>query len=390
MRANGVPESHITGDASDAEKFAMWCKTLETAIGSPLYHWSHMELKQYFGWDQPVTSSNAAMIYAHCNEQIGADDFNVHNLLKRSRVEWLATTDDPTDTLKHHTKIKYDNVPGLARVLPTFRPGLLLEPGGINISNMKSLKEALIKRIAFFHEMGGRASDHALVNTFWREAEESEVEAIFQKAIAGKPISQIEDEAYKTSLFITLAAEYTKYQWGMELHFAAIRNLNTKMFETAGADTGFDAVGSGINAEKLAEFLDGLHKKGILPKTIIFSLNPADNAIIGSVIGCFQGDEVRGKIQQGAAWWFNDTQRGMLEQIQSIADLSAVGNILGMLTDSRSFLSYARHEYYRRILCNWIGNLVENGEYPADMEFLGQLVEDICYNNVANYFNFAI
>ncbi|MDR2008124.1 MAG: glucuronate isomerase [Alphaproteobacteria bacterium] len=404
IRSNGTQEELITGNADDFTKFNEYAKVLPRLMGNPLYHWSHLELKRYFGINTPLNEKTAKEIFETANKKIQSPDMQVLNLIKKSNVKVICTTDDPADDLKWHKKIKEDGLCS-SQVLPALRPDKALNPNnggfaayietlskaaGMSISTMKDLKNALVKRIAFFHEMGGRASDHALVHTFWREESDMAIEAIFQKAMRGETLSATEDEAYKTSLFITLAAEYTKLNWGMELHFAAIRNLNTKMFDKMGADTGFDAVGSGINAEGLAAFLNGLAKKGTLPKTIIFSLNPTDNAVIGSVIGCFQDSGIHGKIQQGAAWWFNDTKRGMLEQLESIADLSVLGNILGMLTDSRSFLSYTRHEYFRRILCNYIGNMVENGEYPADMSYLGKIIEDICYNNVVNYFNFEV
>ncbi|MCL2567149.1 MAG: glucuronate isomerase [Alphaproteobacteria bacterium] len=403
IRSNGTPEELITGNADDFAKFNEYAKVLPKLIGNPLYHWSHLELKRCFSCDIPLSEKTAREVFDFTNKKLQSPEMSALGLIKSANVSVICTTDDPADSLEWHKKIK-ETGKCSAKVFPAMRPDKALnlqakgfaeyiktlgEAASMSISSMKDLNAALKKRIAFFHEMGGRASDHALVHTFWREVSEKEVEVIFQKALRGESISQMEDEAYKTSLFITLATEYTKYNWGMELHFAAIRNLNSSMFEKMGPDTGFDAVGRSMNAEGLANFLNGLHKLGILPKTIIFSLNPADNAIIGTVIGCFQSHDTKGRIQQGAAWWFNDTKTGMIEQIESIANLSVVGNILGMLTDSRSFLSYARHEYYRRILCNWIGTQVERGEYPNDIEYLGQLVEDICYNNVANYFNFA-
>lgn len=264
------------------------------------------------------------------------------------------------------------------------------QAAGVEIKTFADIRKAMDKRIAFFEEMGCRATDHALEYVFCREADEQTVDAIIAKALKGESISKEETEAYKTAVLTYLAGEYYKRGWVMQLHFATLRDLNSEMYRKLGPDTGFDSIAEGNCCKGLIAFLDHLNELHILPKTVLYSGTPNDNAMIGTIIGAFQGPEARGKIQQGAAWWFNDTKQGMIDQMTSIANLSVFGNILGMLTDSRSFLSYARHEYYRRILCNWIGNLVENGEYPNDEEALRQLVEDICYNNVANYFQFQM
>ena len=260
---------------------------------------------------------------------------------------------------------------------------------GIEIETMQDIRDALNKRMDFFASMGCKASDHALEYVFCNKAEEYQLEDIVGKMLHQKGrLSRDEMEKYKTALLLFLGEQYAKRGWAMQIHYSALRDNNTREYMVQGPDTGFDCIASYNCAEGIVAFLDALQSQGKLPKMILYSLNPNDNAMIGSIIGSFQGPEIPGKIQQGAAWWFNDTKRGMLEQIANVGDLSVLGNALGMLTDSRSFLSYTRHEYYRRILCNWIGNLVENGEYPADMEFLGQLVEDICYHNAARYFGF--
>lgn len=403
IRSNGTPENKITGNESDDyTKFLEYAKALPRAIGNPLYHWSHLELQRYFDVKTPLTERTAKDIFDHCNQRLQAEDMTVQGIIKKSNVAVICTTDDPADSLEWHAKIKADGL-CTAKVVPAMRPDKVLAPqkegfaqyiktlataADMNIDTVADVKEALKKRIAFFHDMGCRASDHALKYMFWREADEAMVEAIFQKALQGDTITDAEDEMYKTSIFQVLAAEYNRLGWGMQLHYATLRDNNTPMFKKMGPDTGFDSIAEGNCGQGLVAFLDGLQTKGILPKTIIYSGNPNDNALIGTIIGCYQDEGVRCKVQQGAAWWFNDTKHGMEAQLTSIADLSIVGNILGMLTDSRSFLSYARHEYYRRILCNWLGHLVENGEYPNDLDTLGGLVEDICYNNVAAYFNF--
>ena len=405
IRSNGTPENKIIGNESDDyTKFLEYAKALPRAIGNPLYHWSHLELQRYFGITTPLTERTAKEIFEACNARLQDDDMTVQGIIKKSNVAVICTTDDPADSLEWHAKIKKDGLCS-AKVVPAMRPDKVLAPqkdgfaeyittlgdaAGIMIQSVADVKEVLKKRIAFFHEMGCRASDHALKYMFWREADEATVETIFQKALRGEVVSDAEDEMYKTAIFEVLAAEYSRLGWGMQLHYATLRDNNTPLFKQMGPDTGFDSIAEGNCAQGLVAFLDGLQTKGILPKTVIYSGNPNDNALIGTIIGCYQDAGVRGKVQQGAAWWFNDTKHGMETQLTSIADLSIVGNILGMLTDSRSFLSYARHEYYRRILCNWLGKLVENGEYPNDIETLGSIVEDICYNNVAAYFNFEV
>ena len=264
----------------------------------------------------------------------------------------------------------------------------LAEVSDTDIKTMDDIRKALRKRIDFFESMGCKASDHALEYVFCNEAKEDQLDDIVSKVLGGKVPTTDEIEKYKTALLLFLGEEYSKRGWAMQIHYSAMRDNNTRMFKKMGPDTGFDSIGSYNCGEGIVALLDAMEKKGCLPKTILYSLNPSDNALIGTIIGSFQGPEVPGKIQQGAAWWFNDTKSGMEAQITNVANLSVLGNVVGMLTDSRSFLSYTRHEYYRRILCNWIGRLVENGEYPDDMDFLGKLVEDISYNNAARYFGF--
>lgn len=405
IRSNGTPEEKITGkESTDLEKFVEYVKALSRAIGNPLYHWSHLELQRYFGIMEPLSEKNAEEVFKKCNAKLKDADMGVQGLIKQSNVKVICTTDDPADDLKWHQKLKEKQTCS-AKVYPAMRPDKLLnidkagyteymarlgEAAGVEIKTLADIRTAMDKRIAFFEDMGCRATDHALEYVFCRPASEDEVNAIMAKALRGEAVTAEETEAYKTAVLTYLAGEYYKRGWVMQLHFATLRDLNTEMYKKLGPDTGFDSIAAGNCGKGLAAFLDHLHELGILPKTILYSGTPSDNAMIGTIIGCFQGPEARGKIQQGAAWWFNDTKQGMIDQMTSIANLSVFGNILGMLTDSRSFLSYARHEYYRRILCNWIGNLVENGEYPNDEDALRQLVEDICYNNVAAYFGFKM
>lgn len=405
IRSNGTPESKITGkDSTDREKFQEFAKALPKAIGNPLYHWTHLELQRFFDCDIPLNENTAEEIWQLCNEKLQQPEMSVQGLIKKANVKLICTTDDPADSLKWHKKIKEDGLCS-AKVIPAMRPDAIMrvnmpgygdyiqklsEVSGIQIKNMDDIRHALKLRMDFFETMGCKVTDHALEYVFYHPYTEEAVNKIITKALNNETISTVEEETYKTALLEFLASEYTKRDWAMQIHYSALRNNNTNMYKQLGPDTGFDCIASYNCGEGLVALLDALNTKNILPKTIIYSLNPADNALIGSIIGSFQGEGVHGKIQQGAAWWFNDTKQGMIAQLTSIANLSVLGNILGMLTDSRSFLSYPRHEYYRRILCNFIGNLVENGEYPADMEYLGKLVQNISYYNAKNYFNLDI
>lgn len=405
IRSNGTPESKITGkDSTDREKFQEFAKALPKAIGNPLYHWTHLELQRFFDCDIPLNENTAEEIWQLCNEKLQQPEMSVQGLIKKANVKLICTTDDPADSLKWHKKIKEDGLCS-AKVIPAMRPDAIMrvnmpgysdyvqklsEVSGIQIKNMDDIRHALKLRMDFFETMGCKVTDHALEYVFYRPYTEEAVNKIITRALNNETISTVEEETYKTALLEFLASEYTKRDWAMQIHYSALRNNNTNMYKQLGPDTGFDCIASYNCGEGLVALLDALNTKNILPKTIIYSLNPADNALIGSIIGSFQGEGVHGKIQQGAAWWFNDTKQGMIAQLTSIANLSVLGNILGMLTDSRSFLSYPRHEYYRRILCNFIGNLVENGEYPADMEYLGKLVQNISYYNAKNYFNLDI
>ena len=403
IRSNGIDEKYITGNEStDREKFQKFAEALPRAIGNPLYHWTHLELQRYFGVTKTLNGDTAEEIWNICNEKLQSPELSVQGIIKKSNVKVICTTDDPADDLRWHKKIREDGTCS-AKVLPAMRPDSALriekpewasymkrlaEVSDTDIKTMDDIRKALRKRIDFFESMGCKASDHALEYVFCNEAKEDQLDDIVSKVLGGKVPTTDEIEKYKTALLLFLGEEYSKRGWAMQIHYSAMRDNNTRMFKKMGPDTGFDSIGSYNCGEGIVALLDAMEKKGCLPKTILYSLNPSDNALIGTIIGSFQGPEVPGKIQQGAAWWFNDTKSGMEAQITNVANLSVLGNVVGMLTDSRSFLSYTRHEYYRRILCNWIGRLVENGEYPDDMDFLGKLVEDISYNNAARYFGF--
>ena len=400
MRANGIDEKYITGDASDLEKFKAWAKTLSHLIGNPLYHWSHLELQRYFNIYEPLTEGNAEDIFNRCNEVLKT--LTVRKILEDSKVNIVCTTDDPCDDLHYHQLIKEDKSLKTV-VVPCFRPdkanniekvdyldylARLEGVTGRKINTFKELCAAIDERIEFFASMGCRASDHALEYIMYNPASAEEIESIFAKRLGGEKVSREEELKFKTSFMSHLASVYHKLGWAMQLHYGCKRDNNTDMFNKLGPDTGYDTINNYAPSAEMADFLDSLNREGNLPKTIIYSLNPADNAAIVTTMNCFQGDGIRGKMQHGSAWWFNDHKIGMQEQMQTLANDGMLANFVGMLTDSRSFLSYTRHEYFRRILCDFIGTLVENGEYPADEKLLKEMVEDISYNNAVNYLGF--
>lgn len=402
MRSNGIDESFITGDASDWEKFEKWAQTLEKAIGNPLYHWSHLELQRYFGYMGHLCGETAKEVWELCNEKLQEDSMSVRNLIRKSHVTTICTTDDPIDTLKWHQEIAADDTFEVA-VLPAWRPDKAMniekpdfleyieklgKASGIHIQNFGTLMEALKNRMEYFDQQGCRVCDHALEYVMYAPAEEQEIEEIFAVRVAGAPVSREAELKYKTAFMIAVGREYHKLGWVMQLHYGCKRDNNVFRFNQLGADTGYDCINNYAPSSEMADFLNALNATDQLPKTILYSLNPNDNASIGTIIGCFQDPTAAGKIQHGSAWWFNDHKTGMTEQMISLANLGLLGNFIGMLTDSRSFLSYTRHEYFRRILCELLGGWVENGEYPDDMQVLGKMVEDISYNNAMGYFGF--
>ncbi|MBQ9959958.1 MAG: glucuronate isomerase [Oscillospiraceae bacterium] len=400
MRSNGVDEYYITGDAPAREKFQKFAEALPRAIGNPMYHWCHLELQRYFGYTGVLNGESAEEVWQLTEQKLQQQDMGVRGLIAMSGVAFIGTTDDPIDTLEWHEKLQAD--PTMKTVVaPSFRPdkalnlekegwlqyiGALSEAAGIAITDMPSLKEALRRRMAHFDAHGCRASDHGLDYMVWSPASEIELGSILKTALAGDKVSLADAEKVKTALLLFCAAEYHRMGWVMQLHYNCLRNPNTAMFQKIGPDTGFDSIGPNNGGKALASLLDRLYSQDTLPRTILYSLDAGDNAFLDVLIGAFQGSECAGKLQHGSAWWFNDNKQGMREQLISLANLSILGNFVGMLTDSRSFLSYTRHEYFRRILCDLLGEWAENGEYPADMDTLGSITEDICCRNALRYF----
>ncbi len=403
MRANGVDEYYITGDAPDREKFQKWAETLEMAIGNPLYHWSHLELQRYFGYNGHLNGQTAEEVWNLCNEKLQQDSMSARNLIQQSNVRLLCTTDDPADGLEWHKMIAKDQTFDV-KVLPAWRPDkamnlekpeyksyldTLSHVSGVKIVTFETLIQALKIRMDFFASMGCKISDHGLDYVMYAPASEEEIERIFAKRLADEALSKDEIIQFKTAFMLAMGKEYHAKNWVMQLHYGCKRDNNKRMYQKIGPDTGFDCISNYTPAESLADFLNALNETDELPKTILYSLNPADNAAIGTILGCFNDSSAIGKIQQGSAWWFNDHKYGMTEQMTSLANLGLLGNFIGMLTDSRSFLSYTRHEYFRRILCELIGGWVENGEYPADDAVLEKIIKGISYNNAVRYFDFG-
>lgn len=404
MRSNGVEECYITGDAPDREKFQKWAETLEKAIGNPLFHWSHLELQRYFGYTGVLNGDTAEEVWNLCNAKLQEPSMSARNLIIQSNVTLICTTDDPADDLKWH-KILAEDKSFPVQVLPAWRPDkamnlekpdygqyleTLAEAANMDIQSFEDLKAALKSRMAFFNEMGCRASDHGLEYVMYVPASDEEVEAVFQKRLNEETVTREEELKFKTAFMLFVAGEYAKMGWAMQLHYGCKRDNNTDMYEKLGPDTGYDCINNYAPSGQIADYLNALNAEGNLPKTVIYSLNPNDDEAIGTIIGCFQNSDAVGKIQQGSAWWFNDHKTGMTKQMTSLANLGLLGNFIGMLTDSRSFLSYPRHEYFRRILCELIGNWVENGEYPKDMKMLERIVKGISYNNAVRYFGFEL
>jgi glucuronate isomerase len=403
MRTLGVDERFITGNASDEEKFSKWAYTVPYTVRNPLYHWTHLELRRYFGIKSLLTPETASRIYSESSSLLQRDEYRTRNLLQRMNVEVVCTTDDPIDNLEHHRKLS-DNPEGLL-ILPTFRPDKayaienrktylsylqkLEEATGTHISHFSGLLSALSQRIDYFHTNGCRLSDHGLEQMYYpAKGTRLNIDTIFTKIINQEIISLEESHYFKYLTLLELSRMYHSKSWTQQFHLGALRNTNSRMMRTLGPDTGFDSIGDFSQGEALACFLNELDSTNQLAKTILYNLNPADNEVMATMIGNFNDGSVKGKIQFGSGWWFLDQKDGMEKQMNALSNLGLLSCFIGMLTDSRSFLSYPRHEYFRRILCNLIGRDVENGELPSDEKWLGQIVSDVCYYNAKNYFNF--
>ncbi len=399
MRANGVSENYITGDECDFEKFKKWAEVVEILIGNPLYHWTHFELKRYFGIDEILSSKTAKEIYDRVNEQL--ETLTARKLIEQSNVEVICTTDDPIDDLKYHELLEKDTTLNI-KVLPAFRPDKAININehtfngwihalenvvGYEIHSLKNLEKALRERIDFFHQHGARLSDHALDVVEFEEATMEEVSEIFSKAINNETLTPTEVRKYKGYMLIFLGKEYRKNDWVQQYHIGALRNVSKRMYEKLGPDTGFDCINDDKIAKPLSELLNALDETDDLPKTILYTLNPRDFEVAITLMQSFQGDGIPGKIQFGSAWWFLDTIDGMTKQLKALGNNGILARFVGMLTDSRSFLSYPRHEYFRRLLCNMIGEQVTLGYFPLDYELLGKMVKDISYRNAKKYFN---
>ena len=404
MRSNGTDESFVTGSEDPYARFLKLTEALELAIGNPMYHWCNLELRQFFGVVEPLTTESAPRIWEHCNKLLQTDpDMTARGLIRKSNVAFIGTTDDPIDDLTYHDLIAHDKTVTF-RVSPSFRPDKALnihKPGFTDyiqklaasvgketLSSAREVRDALITRIEYFYDHGCKASDHGFEDVVpFRPIPMEEADAIFQKAMAGQPVTKEETEGYQTVLLLAMGRTYHKLGMAMQIHYSCLRNTNARMFKALGADAGFDAIAQNICGVNIFRLLSALDETSQCPKTILYSLNPADNAQLGTLIGSFQDSSIPGKIQHGSAWWFNDTKTGMQEQMISLANLGILGNFVGMLTDSRSFLSYARHDYFRRIMCNLIGTWVENGEYPNNDAALKRIVEGISFYNAKRYFD---
>ncbi len=404
MRANGIEEAYITGDAPDREKFQKWAETMPKLIGNPLYHWSHMELRFYFGYEGNLNGGTAEEVWNLCNEKLRSPGLSVRNIIKKSNVRLICTTDDPIDSLEWHQKIKADKSFDV-QVLPAWRPDKAINiekpdfaayldklsaASGIQVADLATLKEAISRRMDYFAENGCSVSDHGVEYVMYAPADDAVIDGILKKKLAGGSVSPEEVRQYKTACMLFLARQYHARGWVMQIHYGCKRDNNAYMYKKIGPDTGYDCINNYAPSAELADFLNALSMKDEIPKMVIYSLNPNDDETIGTIIGCFQDGVVKNKIQQGSAWWFNDHYIGMNKQMKSLANLSCLGNFIGMLTDSRSFLSYTRHDYFRRIVCQMIGEWVENGEYPNDEKLLSEIVKGISFNNAVEYFGFKL
>ncbi len=405
IRACGFEEKYVTGGASDYERFKAWACTMPNIIGNPLYHWAHLELQRYFDVTTPLTEKTCDEIWEACNAKIATGNMRARDLINMSEVKVICTTDDPADSLVYHTQIATDSTFD-TKVLPAFRPDKAVnieKPGfkeyitetlsvasKIEIKSIDTLLEAMASRLDFFESLGCKTSDHGMDYVPYAPCTAKEADKIFKTALAGKKLTTEQADKYKTFMLQFFASEFTKRNWVMQIHYGVIRNQSDKNFALLGPDAGFDTIAGYDCVRNALQLLNSFEAAGNLPKMVFYSLNPTENAAIDAMCGCFQSNDkgIRSKIQHGSAWWFNDHLEGMRDQLKSFAATGVLANFVGMLTDSRSFLSYTRHEYFRRILCDYVGNLIENGEYPADMETAGKLIYDISFENANRFFGF--
>lgn len=404
MRTNGVDEKYCTGNAGDYEKFEQWAVTVPYTLRNPLYHWTQLELKRYFNIDDILDSGSAKEIYDEGTAKLQTPEFSVRNLLRKMNVRVLCTTDDPIDSLEHHKKIKEDGLE--IKVLPAYRPDKAMNvdntiafneyvskleaSSNITVTVFDDYLDALKNRHDFFASMGCSVSDHGLEQLYAEEYTDAEIKSIFSKIRSGKELTWEENLKFKSAMLVNFAEWDWERGWVQQYHLGAIRNNNSRMLEQLGPDTGWDSIGDFSQAKSLAKFLNRLDKEDKLTKTILYNLNPADNELFATMIGNFNDGSVAGKIQWGSAWWFLDQKDGMTKQINTLSNMGLLSRFVGMLTDSRSFLSFPRHEYFRRLLCNLFGEEIENGELPADIAWIGKVIQDICFNNAKNYFNWQI
>lgn len=401
MRTMGVDEKYITGNASDEEKFHAWAKTVPHTLRNPLYHWTHLELKRYFGIDQYLNEGSSKEIYSETAAKLQLPTHATRGLLEMMHVETLCTTEDPTDTLEHHKALAKDN--WKVKVSTAFRPDksiliesegyldylqMLSEASGINIGSFQDLCDALLKRMEYFHENGCRLCDHGLNRMYYTEFTDAEVSALFSKRLNGEILTPLEEEKFKTALLLFLSENYHRLGWVQQFHLGALRNNNARMLGILGMDTGWDSVGDFPQARTLSAYLNHLDSSDKLTKTIIYNLNPSDNEVFATMIGNFNDGSVKGKVQWGSSWWFLDQKDGITKQLDTLSNMGVLSCFIGMLTDSRSFLSFPRHEYFRRILCNLLGQEIASGELPNDMDLVGNMVANISYGNAKDYFNF--
>jgi len=401
MRTMGVDEKYITGDASDKEKFMAWAKTVPYTLRNPLYHWTHLELKRYFGIDELLNEESAERIYEEVNKQLQQPENSCRGLLKKMNVKTLCTTEDPIDTLEYHQQLAKSDFS--IKVSTAFRPDKAVmidadtyndyiknlgEVAELQIESYLDLKNALRKRIEYFDANGCKLCDHGLNFISFEDFTEDEIAAIFKKKKSGESVSTLESEKFKTAILLYLSETYHEFGWVQQFHLGALRNNNKRMLKELGPDTGWDSIADYSQAENLSAYLDRLDSKDKLTKTIIYNLNPADNEIFASMIGNFNDGSVKGKVQFGSGWWFLDQKDGIIKQLNALSNMGLVSCFIGMLTDSRSFLSYPRHEYFRRVLCNLLGEEIQSGELPEDLDLVGKMVADISYNNAKEYFEF--